>query len=393
LKPKVLQLIGNLHAAGSERQAAQLTFSLQADGRCEVLVACMDPRGMLREEFERAGLGDIPSFPLTSFYDSNTIVQINRFARFLRKKKIDVIQTHDFYTNVFGMISATLARVPVRVAARRETIGWRTARQKFIERRAYQLSHAIIANAEAVRQHLIEEGVREDKIVTIYNGLDLRRVMPKYQRYEAFKVFDLPNNGHCRYVTIVANLLHPVKDYPTFLRAARIVSEAVPEARFISAGDGELKEQMRGLAREIGLDQKVFFIGRCENIADLLSISSVCVLSSLAEGFSNSILEYMGAGRPVVVTNVGGASECVTEGKNGYLVRPGDYEKMAEQIIALLRNPECANAMGEAGREIVEREFSVRAQSDRTLDLYERLLRKTSFSLAKVSTSMFCGFF
>jgi glycosyltransferase involved in cell wall biosynthesis len=109
-----------------------------------------------------------------------------------------------------------------------------------------------------------------------------------------------------------------------------------------------------------------------------MSVSEVCVLSSKAEGFSNSILEYMAAARPVVATKVGGAPEAVVEGETGYLVKSGDHEAMAARIISLLREPERAKQMGEAGKKIVEEKFSCEAQLARTEELYQTLLEKKS---------------
>ncbi len=379
MKPRVLQLIGNLYTSGgSERQTAQLAQSLHESSRYQVFVACMDPSGDLGKDLHQVGIDDIPAFPFNSFYDHTTVIQLTRFASFLRKMKIDVVHTHDFYTNVFGIVGARLAGTPVRIASRRETTGCRTPAQKFVERRIYQLSHAIVANAGAVRRQLIEEGVREDKIVTIYNGLRQDRVTPRYDRVETFRMLNLPPNGHCRFVTILANLLLPVKDHPTFLRAAQLVRQAIPEARFVLAGEGRLTDEMRALAKELGLEPDVFFTGRCGHVAELLAISDVCVLSSVAEGFSNSILEYMGAGRPVVVTDVGGAREAVIEGKTGHLVQPGDYNTMAARIVELLRNPERARAMGKHGRQIVEQKFSCTAQLAQTEELYDRLLARAT---------------
>src|SRR5262245_41146723 len=314
LKPRVLQLIDNFCAGGSERQAAQLAESLYESSRYQVFVACMDQRGTLGEELNRIGFRDIPSFKSTSFYSYTAINQLIRFTRFLRERKIEIVHTHDFYTNVFGMAGAWLAGAPVRIASRRDTTGCRTRAQKFVERRAYQLAHASVTNAEAVSNHLIEEGVRGNKIVTIYNSLKHERVSPRHGREETFKLLNLPTDGHSRFVTIVANLSNPVKDQPTFLRAAQRVRRAIPEARFILAGSGPLMDKTRAFAKELGLETDVFFTGSCDHVADLLSISDVCVLSSLAEGFSNSILEYMGASRAVGATNVGWAREAIIEG-------------------------------------------------------------------------------
>jgi glycosyltransferase involved in cell wall biosynthesis len=117
-----------------------------------------------------------------------------------------------------------------------------------------------------------------------------------------------------------------------------------------------------------------FLLGRCENMAQLLNASDVCVLSSKAEGFSNSILEYMAAGRPVVATDVGGAREVIREGETGYIVPSGDDELMAERIVSLLRDPARARLMGEHGRRVVEDKFSSRTLLQNTEALYEKLL-------------------
>lgn len=373
-----LQLIGSFHQGGSERQAVQLARLLHESGRYRVHVACLDGGGTLRQEVEQLGLDEIPEYPLTSFYDRRMVAQLQRFARFLKAREIAVVQTHDFYSNVFGMAAAAMAGVPVRIAARRETGGLRSRAQKLVERGAYRLAHAVVANCDAVRRQLLAEGTPLEKIMTIYNGLMLNRVAvePGFQRDDAPARFGLPLHGERRFVTIVANLRLPVKDHPTFLRAARQVREAVPQAAFVLAGEGELIAPMRALAAEWGLAEHVFFIGRCTDVARLLAVSEVCVLSSRAEGFSNSILEYMAASRPVVATDVGGAREAVVQGETGYLAPPGDDAALAAHIIALLRDPERAREMGRRGRRRVEEKFSCSTQLDCTEALYDRLLRR-----------------
>lgn len=374
--PKVLQLINSFHQGGSERQAVQLAGLLSESKRHQLHLACLERRGVLLDEALRLNLPEIPEYPLTSFYDSNALTQLRRFIAYLRRHRIEVVHTHDFYTNVFGITAARLARVPVRVASRRETGGMRSTTQKKVERGVYKLAQVIVANCEAVRQQLIAEGVGDEKIVTVYNGLDLDRLTPQAtpQRREVVELFKMPFDSHRRFVTIVANLRHDVKDHPMFLRAARRVRAAVPEAAFIVAGEGELTGAMRALAAELGIEADVFFTGRCSAVAELLSVSDVCVLSSRAEGFSNSILEYMAAARPVVATDVGGAREAIVEGETGYLVPSGDDEAMAARLIALLREPERARLMGQRGRLRVEQKFSCAAQLENTLRLYERLL-------------------
>jgi len=376
LKPAVLQLIDSFNQGGSEWQALQLTRRLSQSDNFTVYVASLSPEGPLRSSIADLSVGPIPSFPLNSFYDANAIRQLRLCVQWLKSSDIKIIHTHDFYTNVFGMAAASLARLPVRIASMRETAEMRTPAQKKVQRAAYTLAHQIIANSNAVQETLLRDGLPKDKVSLIYNGLDVTRVSTRISRSDALSLFGLPRDRPRQFVTIVANMRHEVKDYPMFLRSARKVVEAVPDAAFLLAGEGELADGLRRLAAELGISDNTFFLGRCENIADLLNISDVCVLSSKAEGFSNSILEYMAAGRPVVATNVGGAPEVIVEGETGYLVSPGDDAMMASRIISLLRDPERAKQFGAAGRRLVETNFSCEAQLTKTEELYNRLLAR-----------------
>src|SRR5215510_9750713 len=121
LPRNVLQLIHSFNQGGSERQCLQLTRQLHDDGRYRVRIAALDGTGALRADADSIGVGEIKSYPLTSFYDRNAIGQLRKFARQLREWQIDIVQTHEFYSNIFGMAGAALARVPVRIAARRES--------------------------------------------------------------------------------------------------------------------------------------------------------------------------------------------------------------------------------------------------------------------------------
>jgi L-malate glycosyltransferase len=377
LKPVVLQLIDSFHQGGSERQALQLTRLLHDSGRFSVRLASLNPDGVLRSEIDDLQIGEIPAFPLTSFYNPAALSQMRSFSRYLRTNQVQVLHTHDFYTNIFGMFAGAVARVPVRVASMRETGGMRTQKQKRLQRLAYSLAHQVIGNSESVRAELIRQGVPASKTSVIYNGIDVDRVTTSASatRAESFARISLSPAlaGNHFFVTIVANMRHEVKDYPMFLRAARRVRDAVPNAEFLLAGEGELMPSLQNLARELGLEDCTHFLGRCEFLADLLSISDVCVLSSLAEGFSNSILEYMAAGRPVVATDVGGAREAIVEGVTGYVIPAGDERMMAERIIELASKPDALD-MGAAGRKVVAEKFSLEAQLTRTEELYDRLL-------------------
>jgi glycosyltransferase involved in cell wall biosynthesis len=124
----------------------------------------------------------------------------------------------------------------------------------------------------------------------------------------------------------------------------------------------------------MGIASNIHFTGRCTDVPALLNASYACVLASKAEGFSNSILEYMAAGKPVVATDVGGASEAVIEGTTGYLVPSDDDGAMASSILDLLGDDNKAAAFGREGRRVIAERFTDRAQLRNTLELYGSLL-------------------
>ena len=351
----------------------QMASLLHDSGQFDVHIASLSPGGVLKPLAERLQL-PIVYFPLTSFYDSSMVQQTMRFVSYVKRHKIKIVHSHDFYSNMFGMGGAVLAGVRGRIASKRETTGTRTNAQKNAERWAFKLAHAVVANAGAVKDHLIELGVSDNKISIIYNGLDLNRFNQNGDAREALQRLNLTTINDRPLVTMVANFEHRIKDHAMLLRTAQRVKAEVPEAVFVMAGDGQLRVETERLAAELGLRDSCLFIGRCATVPDLLAASDICVLSSQAEGFSNSILEYMAARRAVVATNVGGASEAIVEGETGHLVNAGDDRTMAERLIALLRDPEKRRRMGLRGRDVVEQKFSCENRLANTIALYQRFL-------------------
>ncbi len=374
MKLNVLQFIGSFHRGGSERQAVQILKLLREEAAHNNFLAVLNDEGALRGEVEKIGFTEIPEFPLASFYDANFLRQLRKCARFLKENKIDIVHTHDFYTNVFGILAARLARVPVKIASKRETGMMRSKLQKTIESRIFKFADAVTVNAEAVKNYLIAEGVAPEKIEVIYNGIDLKRLAPKEtNRRKICEDLGLPTGESVKFITLVANLRHAVKNQAMFLRAAKKIAERFPDAHFVLAGEGDLKNDLERLAKDLGISQNAHFIGGRAEIPELLSASFAGVLSSVAEGFSNSILEYMAAKLPVVATNVGGAGEAIIETETGFLVESNDDAALAEKLIWLLENPAEAKKMGDAGGKLVAEKFSGAAQLKNVSELYRRL--------------------
>ena len=371
MKTRILQLVDSFAQGGSERQAIQLTRLLQEKGY-PAQIACLNPGGKLRPEAERL-FGTIPSFFFKGFYSASAARQCGRLAAFLKRERIGILQTHDFYTNVFGMAAGALAGVPVRIAARRETNGVRKRGQVWVEHRAYSLAHAIVANSMAVRDQLRRERVNDGKICIVYNGINPDRfTMPAdFDAAWTRARFGLPATGPV--VSIVANMDSAVKDHAGFLRAAARVAADAPETVFALAGAGRLQDSLLAQARESGLAASAVFVGATPDVPALLGVSTLGVLSSRAEGFSNSILEYMAASLPVVATDVGGAREAVVDGETGFTVPPADPDALSAAILRVLHDPALGRRMGAAGRARVEKQFSCATQLHETIQLYEGL--------------------
>lgn len=380
MKRRVLHLIPSFHQGGSERQAIQLVKLLRDDGTYEIELACLEKKGILLTEADEMGYGNLEEFPLSSFYDLNFARQLRKLVRYLREAQPDILQTHDFYSNIFGMTAAKLAGVPVRIAAKRET-AMRTTAQNFVERRAFGMATRIIANSKSVHDLLASAGVEKAKISVVHNGIDHERFRPgESRRNELLEKFGLPSRPCLRFVTMVANLREPVKNYPMFLRAAAKTAAQFEDTAFVVAGEGPLLGQIRSEAASLGLACRIFFTGRCMDVPGLLEVSDICVLTSTSEGFSNSILEYMAAGKPVVATRVGGADEAIVDGKTGYLVASGDDETLKEGICSLLKDHALAIEMGRLGAIRVEERFSMEAQLGRTCAIYREELTARGLS-------------
>jgi L-malate glycosyltransferase len=365
MKKRVLQLIGSFHQGGSEKQAIALTRALYDDGRYDVYAATLDASGILASEAAAIGLREIPEYRLTSFYDINFVRQLHRFARYLQRERIHLIHTHDFYTNVFGMAAAKLAGTPVRIASKRETHGLRSKAQQRVERVAFRVADRIVANSNAVADHLTSLGVPRNNVSVIYNGIDVDKFTPAAGA----------SNGR-PVVTMVANLRHDVKNIPMLLRLARRAKDSGRNIKFRIAGEGPLEDDLKAMAAELGVNSAIEFVGRCSDVPGLLRQADLCVLTSSAEGFSNALLEYMAAGKPIVTTDVGAAREVIRDGRNGFIVAPDDDAAMFERLAQLVDDADRRQAIGLAARVSVEQKFTREAQLTAITTLYDDLLEK-----------------
>jgi len=168
--------------------------------------------------------------------------------------------------------------------------------------------------------------------------------------------------------------LEPEKGHATLFQAVERLKHRIPELRVMIIGDGSLMSRLQSEAERLGIEDRVIFCGYQPDVGDLLSALDVFVLPSLAEGFGLGLAEAMARAKPTVASRVGGICDVVEHGETGFLVPPEEPEVLSNAIARLWKDSALCHKMGLAGRQRVERLFSITGMTDHTVQLYERLL-------------------
>jgi glycosyltransferase involved in cell wall biosynthesis len=354
---------------GTERQMIELVRLLDPS-RFTVHVACFDKRGAwLPRVAERAA--SIVEFPIRGFAHPGTMPTLLRFARWCRRERIEVLQTCDFYANIFGLPGAALAGVPVRIGSRRDLNPDKSPAQIRLQRQAYRCATTVVANCAAARGILLAEGLAPASIAVIPNGVDR-------PRHESAGV---AAEQRTRVIT-VANL-RPEKNHETLIAAADLLSADFPDVEFQIVGDGPRRSELEALVRSRRLDDRVSFLGHREDVGRLLSEASIFALPSRSEAFPNGAIEAMAAGLPVVASAVGGLLDLIQHGRTGLLIEPGNPAALADALRRLLTNQTAAARIGEHARAHVQQRYSFERMVKAFEDLYLAGLPARSLSAAR----------
>jgi glycosyltransferase involved in cell wall biosynthesis len=355
---RLAMVVNSFDPGGTERQMTELLTRL--DRRAfEVHVACLSRSGLLLPKVQSVAVS-VEEFPIRGILTSGTARQALRFARWCRTRQFHVVHTCDFYSNVFALPPAALARVPVRIANRRELfIPERTPAHQRLERLTYRTAHRIVANSRAAVARLYEEGVRAPKVEMIANGIDIQRFSPR------------PDPSVKRTITTVAHL-RPGKGLDILIEAAALLRRSFPDVVFRVVGDGTLRASLEAQCRALGLDPHVQFVGHASDVPSQLHRSSVFAFPSLMEAAPNAVFEAMAAGLPVVASDVGGIPELVEHERNGLLVPPGHASALAAALQRVLLDEALAHRLGSAARATIEAQFSF----EHMVAAFERLYRR-----------------
>jgi glycosyltransferase involved in cell wall biosynthesis len=387
---RLLKVVPTLMCGGTENQVMQLGLALDP-ARFALEFACLRRWGGLVQEIDERRI-PLREYGISSFLSMNAIAQQTRFARDLRRRRIQIVHAYSFYGNVFAVPPARLGFAPVVIASIRDRGAYLTPRQQLVHREVCRLADCVLVNASAVKDWLIAQSYNPSKIVVIPNGVDMQRFAAPDDAPRIRRELGLPDTGR---LVIVVSRLNRLKGIEHFLEAAAALVPRFPDTRFLVVGEPNPSDRaylnvLTGLADRLGIADRVLFTGLRTDVPSLLACAAVSVMPSLNEALSNVLLESMAAGVPVVATHVGGTPEAIEDGVTGLLVPPGDSHALATAITRLLEHPDLAARLGCAARESVQRRFSLEAMVRATENLYHGLLEKRRLLPLSTPTELVC---
>ncbi len=370
-KIRIAFLIDTINSiGGTEKQLLSLMASLPQERFENYLVSLRPPNAYFQP---RDNCFSYRQIGIPSLLSIQCIGRTIELVRFLRQRRIDIVQTYFIDAQFVGLLAGKLAGVKKIVCCRRDLGFWHSRALLLLLRQADRLVDHFQVNSQAVkRQVASDELVDPDRIHVIYNGIDFCLFDARETPGSAPVVSQETQSRPC--VGILANFNRRVKRVDIFIRAAFEVLKAVPGVRFCIAGDGNQRGELMALSRELGIGRQVNFIGAVTDVPGTIRSWDIGVISSDSEGFCNSILEYMASGLPVVATSVGGNAELVQDGVNGFLVPAGDHRALAEKLCILLKDDRLRKDMGGQGRQIIARSYDWPRVIDRYESFYHEIL-------------------
>jgi glycosyltransferase involved in cell wall biosynthesis len=339
---------------GSERHLLTLLPALAERGVEPVFVGLDDPRSNPTDFY--AAL-TVPALRIPAPRDLDPLL----LARLARRLRADVVHTHLVHADVYGGLAARIRGARL-VSTKHNDDRFRLGPYRHVERGLARLADRIVTITESLRRFTVEQvGVPARKVETIHYGMD---DLP--EPWGENPPDPVPEG--VRVLLAVSRLTHQ-KGVDVAVRAlASLPDDAVLVV--LSSTQGE-REALEALARELGVERRLFLLGRLPDVASWLRRADVLVHPARWEGFGLAVLEAMLAGLPVVASSISSLPELVVEGETGFLVPPDDPPALAR---AVARAIEDRDRLGAAGRERARREFSVAKMADRTTELYRALL-------------------
>jgi glycosyltransferase involved in cell wall biosynthesis len=327
--------------------------------------------GDMQDEFRQMG-AKVADFAGT---DGSARKTMQRIRDYVAENRIGIVHTHTPRTILMLRLALGRRHQPLHVATkhilnfpgdRRWGLFYSLTDRLLL----YSPDHLVAVSGKVYREVMACPGITSARISMIRNAVDSTPFHLPDQRDPCRLEFGLTPE-HLLIGT--TGRLEKVKRYDLLLQAFSTVHKHFPQSRLMIAGDGTLKHELENFADELKIGDAVIWTGFRKDIPRLLAAMDIYCMPSANEGLSLSILEAMAAGKPVIITDVGGARELVEDGKTGLLISPGSVEPIEESIMDLLRNPEKRAAIAHAGRDYVVQEFGIMRMMESYGNLYKTL--------------------
>ena len=311
----------------------------------------------------------------------------------LLRRVIQAYRPHVVHSRNWGAIETVLAArsagVPIVVHSEhgyeKETMNGFPLRRRAFRRLAYGMADALLTVTEELRNYHAKQGwVSAAAFRVISNGIDLQTFSPKREPTSSFRSELKIAPG--RLVLGTIGRMVAVKDQLTLLRAADALASRGMDIQVLLVGSGPEAQTLQNyVASSLALNGRVSIMAPTERVAETLRSMDVFVLPSLAEGMSNTLLEAMACGIPVIATNAGGNPEIVEDGRSGFLFSPGDFAELALLVERIHRDPALKTRLAKAARDRVERQYSLENMASAYRHLYLGLAEQRGLLTARVS--------
>lgn len=336
-----------------------------------VLLACRPGSPIARAAREQG----IETF-IMSLNGAFDIAGIRRLRVFLRRHKVDIVNTHSSKDSWCGGFAARFSGGVKVIRTRHLSI---PIKKSFESRLLYgSLPDAVVTSGESLRRHVIERvDLDPDRVTSIPTGIDLSRFDPS--SVDGNRVRTEFGAGDTSPLIGTVGMPRHMKGHVYLVEAAAEVLREFPQARLVLVGDvataSTIKQRLAARAADLGISDRLTIAGYREDIPEVMAALDVFVLPSVSyEGVPQVVGQAMAMRRPVVATDVGGVKEQVINGQTGILVEKANSGQLAQGILTLLKNPDTAARMGDNGRRLIEEHYSLDAMLDATERLYGRLL-------------------
>ncbi len=363
MKLTVCQIIPTLVQGGAEKQMSLLAMHLDRQ-LFDCHVVALSHSGPWESPLRQTG---VPVHVVGKNWKADPRAWL-RLTNKLRAIKPQIVQTWLFAANSYGRLAAAQSSVPVIIASERCVDPWKSGWQGWIDRWMLRYTRCITTNSSAVADFYAQRGVPRDLFQVIPNAVT--PALGSLPRAELFRRLNLPQR---KYVVAAVGRLWPQKGYPDLLWAAELLRVALRDVWVIILGDGPQRDYLQRLRDDYGCQDAVRFVGHRPDARELLSSADLVWNGSLYEGQSNSIMEAMAAGVPVLATDIPGNRDLVVHQQTGYLYPVGNVNQLIRWSSELLQNPQLRSSMGRQSVQRVEQHFSLGRMVSAYSELYHRL--------------------